>query len=236
MKVVIDDTTLPVQLVRTDRRKTVSISLEDGAVRVLAPKRLAESRIQEIVNKKSNWISKRLKDQAAAPTVQSKQFVDGETFSYLGKRYPFERRHDVQSNVKLKSGRLISTLDSTVSEKEAIEIHRAQVTNWYRDRATDVLIQKTTQHGDALKLTPSAINIKNYKARWGSCSINGEISYNWKIMMAPPRVIDYVVIHELSHLVHHDHSDKFWRQVGKSFPEYRECRAWLRNFGQTLMF
>ena len=235
MKLVIGDTVLPVRLVRTDRRKTVSISLEDGAIRVLAPKRLSERRIQEIVNNKSNWIGKRLKDQAAAPKIQSKKFADGETFSYLGKHYIFERRHDIQSSVKLKSGRLISTLDSAVSEKEAIESHRAQVTDWYRDRATDVLIQKTTQHGSALKLTPSAINIKNYKARWGSCSINGEISYNWKIMMAPPRIIDYVVIHELSHLVHHNHSDKFWRQVGESFPEYRECRTWLRNFGQTLI-
>ena len=234
MKVVIDDTTLPVQLVRTDRRKTVSISLEDGAVRVLAPKRLAERRIQEIVDKKSNWISKRLKDQAAAPKIQTKHFVDGEMFSYLGKHYTFERRRDIQSSVKLKSGRLISTLDSTVSENEAIEAHRVQVTNWYRDRAADVLGQKTTQHGDALKLKLSSIKIKNYKARWGSCSINGEISYNWKIMMAPPRIIDYVVIHELSHLVHHDHSDKFWRQVGKSFPDYRECRAWLRGQGHVL--
>ena len=236
MKVVIEDTTLLVRLVRTDRRKTVSISLEDGAIRVLAPKRLTERLIQEIINNKSNWIGKRLKDQAAAPKIQSKQFVDGEIFSYLGKHYTFERGHDAESSVKLKSGRLISTLDSTVSEKEAIEAHRSQVTNWYRDRAADVLSHKTTQHGNALKLTPSSIKIKNYKARWGSCSINGEISYNWKIMMAPPRIIDYVVIHELSHLIHHDHSEKFWRQVGKSFPEYRECRAWLKNFGQTLMF
>jgi hypothetical protein len=234
MKVVIDDTTLPVQLVRTDRRKTVSISLEDGAVRVLAPKRLAERRIQEIVDKKSNWISKRLKDQAAAPKIQTKHFVDGEMFSYLGKHYTFEQRQDAQSSVKLKSGRLISTLDSTVSEKEAIEAHRSQVTNWYRDRAADVLGQKTAQHGDVLNLKPSSLKIKNYKARWGSCSIKGEISYNWKIIMAPPRIIDYVVIHELSHLVHHDHSDKFWRQVGKSFPDYRECRAWLRGQGHVL--
>ena len=236
MKVVIEDTTLLVRLVRTDRRKTVSISLEDDAIRVLAPKRLTERRIQEIINNKSNWIGKRLKDQAAAPKIRSKQFVDGEIFSYLGKHYTFERRHDVQSSVKLKFGRLISTLDSTVSEKEAIETHQTHVTNWYRERATDVLTQKTAQHGSALKLIPSAINIKNYKARWGSCSVSGEISYNWKIMMAPPRIIDYVVIHELSHLVHHDHSDKFWRQVSKSFPEYRECRTWLRNFGQTLIF
>ena len=234
MEVVIEDTTLLVRLVRTDRRKTVSISLEDGAIRVLAPKRLTERRIQEIINNKSNWIGKRLKDQAAAPTVQSKQFVDGEIFPYVGKHYTFEQRQGAQSSVKLKSGRLISTLDSTVSENEAIEAHRAQVTNWYRDRAADVLAQKTTQHADALKLTPSAIKIKNYKARWGSCSINGEISYNWKIMMAPPRIIDYVVIHELSHLVHHDHSDRFWKQVGKSFPDYRDCRAWLRGQGHVL--
>ena len=234
MKVVIDDTALPVQLVRTDRRKTMSISLEDGAIRVLAPKKITEKHIQDVLNKKSKWIRKKLKDQAAIPRLQSKQFVDGEIFLYLGKHYKFKRHRDVQSSVKLKSGQLISTIDSAVSKEE--DVHRLQVTNWYRERATDILTQKTTLHGDALNLTPSTINIKNYKARWGSCSINGEISYNWKIMMAPSRIIDYVVIHELSHLVHHDHSGKFWRQVGKSFPEYRECRTWLRNFGQTLIF
>jgi predicted metal-dependent hydrolase len=236
MKLVIDDTVLPVRLVRTDRRKTVSISLEDGAIRVLAPKRLSERRIQEIIDNKSNWIGKRLKDQATAPKIESKKFMDGETFSYLGKHYIFEIRRDIESSVKLKSGRLISTLGLTVSKREELDAHRVQVTNWYHERATDVLTQKTAQYGRALKLTPSAIRIKNYKARWGSCAISGEISYNWKIMMAPSRIIDYVVIHELSHLVHHDHSDKFWRQVDKSFPEYRECRTWLRNFGQTLMF
>jgi len=234
MKVVIDDTTLPVQLIRTDRRKTVSISLENGAIRVLSPKRLTEKRIQEILNNKSSWIGKKLKDQAVISKTQSKQFVNGETFSYFGKYYKFKKCRDIQSSVKLKSGRLISTLDSTVPEE--VGAHRLQVTNWYRERATDILTQKTAQHGDALNLVPSTIHIKNYKSRWGSCSISGEISYNWKIMMAPSRIIDYVVIHELNHLVHHDHSDKFWRQVGQSFPEYRECRTWLRNFGQTLMF
>ena len=76
--------------------------------------------------------------------------------------------------------------------------------------------------------------IKNYKARWGSCSAKGDIGYNWKIVIAPRKIVDYVVFHELSHLLQHDHSERFWGQVEKYVPDYRECRSWLKKNGPGL--
>jgi predicted metal-dependent hydrolase len=77
--------------------------------------------------------------------------------------------------------------------------------------------------------------VKYFKARWGSCSTHGDITFNWRIIMAPHRIVDYVVVHELAHLKHHDHSPRFWKGVETVIPDYRECREWLKNYGQMLV-
>ena len=78
-------------------------------------------------------------------------------------------------------------------------------------------------------VSPVAIKIKDYKSRWGSCSVKGEISYNWRIVLAPYKVIDYVIFHELCHMLEHNHSYKYWDKVSQFVPDWRDCRDWLRN-------
>ena len=80
----------------------------------------------------------------------------------------------------------------------------------------------------------NSVGIKNYKSRWGSCTAEGDITFNWKVIMAPNRIVDYVVVHELCHLIHHDHSPKFWREVERFMPDYLECKEWLKHNGSFL--
>lgn len=81
---------------------------------------------------------------------------------------------------------------------------------------------------------PNGVGIKTFKSRWGSCTVQGKLEFNWQIVLAPNRMVDYVVIHELCHLIHHDHSAQFWKEVARVMPEYGECRQWLKMNGEEL--
>ena len=105
---------------------------------------------------------------------------------------------------------------------------------WYREHALQRLRQKADRYAPLLEVSPSSISVKYFKARWGSCSVGGDITFNWRIIMAPHRIVDYVVVHELAHLRQHNHSSEFWKCVGAVIPEYRECREWLKNHGMGL--
>ena len=83
-------------------------------------------------------------------------------------------------------------------------------------------------------MEPRSVAVKDYKSRWGSCSAKGDISYNWKIVLAPHRIVDYVVVHELCHMLEHNHSSRYWKLVEKYVPDYRERRDWLKNHSLSL--
>jgi predicted metal-dependent hydrolase len=96
-------------------------------------------------------------------------------------------------------------------------------------------MEKTNRLAKAIGVKPISIKVKSYKSRWGSCSSKGDVSYNWKIMQAPSSVIDYVVIHELCHLIEHNHSSKFWNMVEKYCPEWRKSKEWLKRNSMQLL-
>jgi predicted metal-dependent hydrolase len=83
--------------------------------------------------------------------------------------------------------------------------------------------------GMAPGVNPASVTVKNYKSRWGSCSTKGDISYNWRIILAPHSIVDYVVVHELCHMLEHNHSSKYWKHVERHVPNWRECREWLKH-------
>jgi predicted metal-dependent hydrolase len=106
--------------------------------------------------------------------------------------------------------------------------------NWYQQQASRILTDKTLHYARIIGVTPRTIVVKTFKARWGSCSSRHDIQYNWKLMMATEAVIDYVVIHELCHILHHNHSAQFWQAVARYLPDYQQCRNWLKLHGQEL--
>jgi hypothetical protein len=111
---------------------------------------------------------------------------------------------------------------------------KKQLTFWYQQQATDYITNRTHELIKTTHLQPKSITVKTYKARWGSCTIKGDIQFNWKLMMTPPAVIDYVIIHELCHLEQHNHSAKFWQLVEQFEPNYKTHRSWLKKNGQEL--
>ena len=112
---------------------------------------------------------------------------------------------------------------------------KVSIEQWYRTKALGRLIEKTKRYSTILKVEPTTINLKDYKAMWGSCSPKGVISYNWRIVLAPHKIVDYIVVHELCHLIEPNHSPRYWRQVRSVVPDYKNSKEWLKNNGNTLL-
>lgn len=221
------------ELIRTDRRKTASIKIAEGKVSVIVPKTLPIKDINAFVTEKQNWIKQKLALHNDIPKVKPKKFIMGEVFTYLGNNYSLKIESGSNpDNCKIQQDKLVvsvSVLD--VKNKSTI---KQIVTQWYQQQAEVILLKKTETYAKIIDVTPAKITIKSYKARWGSCSIHGNIQYNWKIIMAPEFIINYLVVHELCHLLHHNHSPSFWQTVAKYHPDHKECKAWLKTNANLL--
>ena len=215
-----------VEIVRTDRKRSASIQIEDNFVRVRAPKSLSDSRIHELISKRIPWIRSKLKEQSERPAPKPKEYVSGETFPYLGKNYRLKITKGSTSSIKMANGYLVSTILETDTDPQSTV--RTHLEDWYRANAELRLREKTERLSRIVGATPTSVSVKNYKSRWGSCSSRGDIAYNWKIILAPHRIVDYVVVHELCHLLEHNHSSKFWRHVTLHIPDWKQRRDWLR--------
>jgi predicted metal-dependent hydrolase len=219
------------QVVRTNRRKTAQVRVDEGKVSILVPDDLSDSRIDEILTRKARWIRGKLYLNGKALPVQPKEYVSGESFSYLGKNYRLKVVKGSHCSVKLLNGRLQVTLPTGSQNPSKV---RDALTDWYRAHAGVKIRQKAERYAPVIGVQPASVGIKTFKSRWGSCHLSGDILYNWKIVIAPNRIVDYVVVHELCHLKQHDHSETYWKLVAQVIPDYAECKEWLKDYGRWL--
>lgn len=233
---VIDDQgRIDFELVRMDR-KTLGIHIEDdGQVLVKAPRHLKRDQIAAMVLSKAGWIREKAGDAARINALKIvHRFAQGEPFLYLGKSYPLHIQYDANVRrvcVSLSAGRFL--IQTPVVDQKTME---AAVLLWYRENALKLVRQRAEFYGPVLGEMPEKILIREQKSRWGSCNIRRELRLNWKLIMAPPKILDYVVVHELCHLKEMNHSARFWSLVEGLCPEYKECRKWLKDYGALLTF
>jgi len=219
------------EVIRANRRKTATIKVEAGKVSVVAPAELSTSRIEEVVAKKSRWIKEKLLLHSQVMAVKPKEYVSGESFSYLGRNYRLKVIQGSPVSVKLIQGYL------TVVTPEPLNPVKTQklIEGWYREHAEKKLRDKSNRFAKQMGVQFASVGIKGFRSRWGSCSNDGHIQYNWRIIMAPNRIVDYVVVHELCHLIHHNHSPEFWKAVEKVVPDYGEAKGWLKSYGSLMV-
>lgn len=227
------DFALPIEIVRTNRKKTASIEICDDTIKVTVPKRLSDKSVDDLIHKKSSWIHRKIATQQQTPTPKPKEWVNGETFTYLGRNYRLKLTPNAETT-KLKNGYLHVPDQPHLNPLDRQAAAKASLTDWYTQQATKKLKQKTIRYAHLMDVQPNSIRVKDYKSRWGSCSPTGDISYNWRIIMAPHRVVDYVVVHELAHLLEHNHSSDYWKHVENVFPDHRERRQWLKQNSSRL--
>lgn len=223
---------LQINIIRSPRRKTIAIQIKAGQAFMLVPKSLPKAEIARLAIKKNRWIQEKLSLQSQINAIEPKQFISGESFSCLGQDYPLEIIQGSSPRIHLHQNQLLAIVRDKQADNRAL-IKRLLV-NWYQQHAEIKLREKTQYYANLIGVTPASIVVKTFKARWGSCSSKADIHYNWKIIMATDEVVDYVVVHELCHILHHNHSPAFWKAVELYWPSYRDCKAWLKLHGNRL--
>ena len=216
----------PVEVVRSGRKRSVCIQLAGDGVRVRVPHRLSDGRVRELIGRRMGWITAKLRERAARPAPKPREYVSGEAFAYLGRNYRLRLAEGGRASVQMRGGQLLATLPAAERHPQRM---RALLEAWYLERARVRLDEKTRRLAAMVGRTPASVSVRDYRARWGSCSIRGDISYNWRIIMAPHRIVDYVVVHELCHLLEHNHSPEYWRHVARHIPDWKDRRDWLRH-------
>lgn len=219
------------QLMRSKkRRRTISLHVkQDGRVVVYVPFRTPESEIEKFVSEKRPWIWRKQSEMEISSQSGEKQFQPGEAFLYLGQSYPLEIQGGNNNGHPLTL-----SFGKFVLDKAHIEEARGLFIQWYKKEAKEKLAGRINYYCNRLQLYPKGFRITSAKCRWGSCSGDNRVSLSWRIMMAPLKVIDYVLIHELVHIREKNHSKRFWSYLEKFVPDYKKHRLWLRTHQDLL--
>lgn len=222
------------QLLRSGQRKTADIVIErDGQVSVRAPEHLSEEQVDAVVEKRRFWIYKSLaewRDLNATRVVR--EWVNGEGFLYLGSSYRLLLVQEQDEPLKLKDGRFCLRRD--IVEAGGKDAAKRVFERFYAERGQDRIRKRIAYFAPKAGVVPTGLDVRDIGFRWATCSAQGLLSFHWKCMMAPPKIIDYIVVHELCHLRHRDHTDAFWNEVDKVMSDYRERKDWLRRYGASL--
>jgi predicted metal-dependent hydrolase len=229
---MVNGASIPYRIVRSARRhRTIQISVRPGdGVTVRAPLRTAESRVQALVEERAGWIARRLAEIAAAPAMRP--LVTGAVLPFLGEPLRLELRDAPTDSVDASGGRLVVACRAS-SAATAGDLHvRDLVTRWYSARATEVLRTLCARWALLMGVTPRRVIVKDQRRRWGSCGADGTLRFNWRLVMAEPALIELVVVHELAHLRHRNHSAAFWAEVARAIPDLEQRRVRLRKLGR----
>lgn len=214
------------KLVRSKRRTIALIVERDGSLTVRAPRRAAVVDIQSFILEKQEWIIRTRERFTSLVEVPKREYKDGDKFLFLGSTYGLTLVKPQRPALKFENG---FTLGSTIQSSG-----ERYFTQWYKEQAYKVIADRVRVFSDQYGFVPKQVKISSARTRWGSCSPDGTLNFTWRLVMAPLDVIDYVVVHELAHLRVKDHSRRFWREVEKIMPEYKDRRKWLRVHGETL--
>jgi predicted metal-dependent hydrolase len=213
------------------RRRTADVIIErDGKVQVRAPHWVTDDQIAEVIEAKRRWIYQNLAEwRDLNATRVLREYRNGEGFLYLGRAYRLELVSDQVEKLQLKNGRFCLRRD--LVDAGGIDLARAAFQAFYRERGRERIGARVNYFAPKVGVSPGGVEVRELGHRWAACSAAGELAFHWKCMMAPPTVLDYVVVHELCHFHHFDHTDAFWNEVDKVLPTYRERKEWLRKGG-----
>jgi predicted metal-dependent hydrolase len=213
-------------LERTARRKTISVAVGLEGVRVLAPSGTSTIRIEKTVKDKGAWILKKLATYSdLGIALPPREFVSGEAFHYLGRPYWLKiekKKGTVLTRVKRRGGLLIAPMAPYVDPIIRRATLRSGLSHWLKDHATRIFPERARILANKLGTRLPPLKIVEQSKRWGSCDKRGHNRLNWRLVMLPMTCIDYVIAHELCHILVPDHSRRFWTQLEILMPDYRE--------------
>lgn len=215
------------------RHRTIQITVgRDGQVRVAAPQFAPAEDIDDFVRHRARWIFGRMAEQRSQSEARTqREWCDGETLLYLGAPLAL-RLIKIDAGVSARVERRDGVIEVPVPARRPDIDRRAvasAVEGWYRRETLDLVSDRVGWYAEQLGARPTNVLVRSQTRRWGSCSRDGTLRFNWRLSMAPLPIVDYVVVHELCHLRHPNHRPEFWRAVGGLIPDYQVRRAELRR-------
>ena len=226
---------------RSHRAKYTRIVVKPGAIEVVAPIQICDEQIRAFVVLQQGWIRnalRRVEDKAAAaPTITPRCYEDGVAVPYQGRQIPLRVSHIQTGATRIRwldENQLHISVPADTTQPSN-DIIKQALERWMKNQARRQALLLMEKHQHAHHLHPRSLKIKTQKSRWGSCGPHNDINLNWLLMLAPPAVFEYVVVHELCHIRHKNHSKDFWGLVEAHLPEYQQHRQWLKQHGASLM-
>lgn len=227
-QVEIEELTFEVR--RSPKRKTIGITVDrEGDLRLDVPVGVPRSLIEDVAEEKLFWVYKKLAEKGLYQRPRNrKDFVNGEGFSYLGRSYRLLLTKDGEplgeKPLKLANGRFLLL----ASEKGRARRH---FIDWYRTVGSAWLRRRVELYQERLSVQPSKIEVRDLGYRWGSCGEKGALNFHWHTVLLPPPIADYVIVHELAHLIEKHHTPKFWGLMERALPDYQSRKQWLAENG-----
>lgn len=224
----------PYTVRRSDRARRARIQVSADGVEVVVPRRMPLRQVEPFVAEKQAWIDRTLLRMRAAEAVRPRpRLEDGGELPYLGRSLtlrlsaePGRTRADVRRN-----GEELRVAVDAGGGPDAV---RSALERWYRRRARVEVAARLDAAVARAGASYTRLQIRGQRTRWASCSSTGAMSFNWRLLLAPEAILDYVVEHEVAHLSVHDHSDRFWALLASRLPDYHDHERWLRANGHTL--
>jgi predicted metal-dependent hydrolase len=216
------------------RRTTADIIIErDGRLLVRAPEWVDDAQVEAIVESRLHWIYQGLAEwRDLNATRVLREYKSGEGFLYLGRAYRLLLVQEQDEPLMLKGGRF--RLRRDLVEGGDIAVAKAAFRDYYIARTLQRVTKQVEYFSGKVGTRPTDIAVRDTGNQWATWSASGRLAFHWKCMMAPATVIDYIVVHELCHFHHADHTEAFWNEVDKVMPRFRERKEWLRRNGASL--
>jgi len=221
-------------LKRSRQRRTITICVTEKArVQVAAPYYALQKDIVSFLQEKSSWVFRKLAEVRQANfSLAQRQFEHGHHFLFLGKKYPIEviEKNMQQPQLSFKGNRWKIIVPDNLSFQNRQALIKEELIRWYRVQAEEILGGRIFHFARMMGVAPKKIAIRTQKRKWGSCNYRTQtINLNWQIIMSAPEVIDYIVVHELCHLLIPNHSRRFWKKVEGVLPDYAQRKKWLKD-------
>ena len=207
------------------KRRTLSLSINENAELIVrAPNQISNKRIEEFIIEKSKWINKNKNLMQSRINEMNDSDSD---YLFLGNIYPLIKVYENPNKIDFNGTEFITSIENQ-------DTFKASLKSWYKIKFKEIAIPRLNYFSDKYNLKINQVRFKNQKTLWGSCSSKNNINLNYLLVMAPMIVIDYVIIHELVHTVHKNHSENFWNAVEVIMPDYKKAKKWLNKNGYKL--
>jgi len=225
------------EIIKTNRKGSIGLKVEPNRIALMVPKNMSDETINLFIENEKEWLLQKITEQKQH-LPKHISFISGNELLLFGEKILYKEDNHTPV-VKIHTVFLDSTLTVYCKQQRALKnlpgAVRKIAISFFTEQLSLFLDEILLNWANKIQVNPIEVSIKNYKSRWGSCCVDGRVQFNWRLAMAPKSVVEYVVIHELCHLIHANHSKQYWQVVAKFCPDYQQQKNWLKENGATLM-